>query len=102
MNWRRVPRRTRLQCPTITVPGFGRLELALAPSMRRRLADRILIQLIEADVETGFALVDEADAYRASGRPEFSSRALQDAEGILADIERRLERLGDSDAGPFH
>jgi hypothetical protein len=66
------------------------------------LADRILIQLIEADVETGFALVDEADAYRASGRPEFSSRALQDAATVLTDIERRLQRLDDSGAGPFH
>ena len=65
------------------------------------LADRIQIQLIEADVESGFGLVDEAKAFRISGNREFSSRALQDAEGILADIARRLQRLGESDSAPF-
>jgi hypothetical protein len=70
--------------------------------MGRKVADKITIQLIEADVEIGFALVDEAKAYLASGQPEFSSRALQDAEDAVADLERRLERLGDSESGPFH
>ena len=68
----------------------------------RKVANKISIQLIEADVEIGFALVDEAKAYHASGQPEFSARALQDAEDVVADIERRLERLGDSESGPFH
>ncbi len=70
--------------------------------MGRKVADKIFVELIEADVEIGFALVDEAKAYRASGQPEFSSRALQSAEDILADIDRRLERLGDFESGPFH
>jgi len=70
--------------------------------MGRKVADKITIELIEADVEIGFALVDEAKAYHASGQPEFSARALQDAEDVVADIERRLERLGDSESGPFH
>jgi hypothetical protein len=48
--------------------------------MRCKLADKILVQLIEADVEIGFALVDEAKAYRAWGRPDWSSRVLQVAE----------------------
>ena len=69
--------------------------------MERKVADKIAIQLIEADVEIGFALVEEAKAYCASGQPEFSSRVLQDAEGVVADIERRLQRLGGSDFGPF-
>ncbi len=69
--------------------------------MGRNLADRILIELIEADVEIGFSLVDEAKDYRASGQPEFSSRILQVAEDTVADIERRLQRLGDSESGPF-
>jgi hypothetical protein len=69
--------------------------------MGRKLADRILIELIEADVEIGFALVDEAKAYRASGQPEFSSRALLDAEDVVADIERRLQGLDGSESDPF-
>jgi hypothetical protein len=68
---------------------------------RRKVADQVLIQLIEADVDIGFALVDEAKACRISGQPEFSSRALQDAAAIVADIERRLQELGDSESGPF-
>ena len=73
----------------------------MAYPKRRKLADKILIQLIEADVDIGFGLVDEAKAFRASGQPEFSSRALQDAEDIISDIEHRLQRLGDSESGPF-
>jgi hypothetical protein len=84
------------------VLSLSRLELVLPEPKRRKLRDKILIQLIEADVETGFALVDEAKSYRASGQAEFSSRALQDAENIVADIALRLHRLGDSECGPFH
>ena len=73
----------------------------MAHPSRRNVADQVSIQLIEADVDIGFALVDEAKAYRASGQPEFSARALQDAAEILADIDRRLQRLGDSECRPF-
>ena len=69
--------------------------------MRRKAADQVLIQLIEADVDIGFGLVDAARAYRYSGQPEFRSRALQDAAEVVADIERRLGRLTDREAGPF-
>ncbi len=69
--------------------------------MERKLEDRILIELIEADVEIGFRLVDEARAYRASGQPEFSSRALQVAEDTVNDIERRLQQMGNSESWPF-
>lgn len=68
---------------------------------RRNVAEQVSIQLIEADVDIGFALVDEAKAYRTAGQHEFSTRALQDATEILADIDRRLQRLGDSECGPF-
>ncbi len=67
----------------------------------RKVSDKILVELIEADVEIGFALVDEAKAYHASGRQEFSARALQNAKDILADIESRLRQLDDSDSAPF-
>jgi len=70
--------------------------------MRRNVADKNAVQFIEADVEAGFALVDEARAYRASGQPQFSSRVRRDAQEIIADIERRLQWLDDSDARPFH
>lgn len=68
---------------------------------QRKLADKVLIQLIEADVEIGFGLVDEAKAYRASGHPEFCSRVLQDAEDVVLDIQHRLLRLGESESIPF-
>jgi hypothetical protein len=70
--------------------------------MRRSAAERNAVQLIEADVEAGFALIDEARAYRASGQPQLSSRVRLDAAGILADIERRLHQLGDVEPGLFH
>ncbi len=68
----------------------------------RKVADKIAIQLIEANVEIGFALVDEAKAYHALCKPELRARALRDAEEVVADIERRLERLSGSESGPFH
>ena len=69
--------------------------------MRRKVADQVLIQLIEADVDIGFALLDEAKAYRLSGQSDFSSHALQQAKDIVVDIERRLQELGDSESVPF-
>ncbi len=70
--------------------------------MGGKVADKVFVELIEADVEIGFALVDEVKAYRAAGRTEFTSRALQGAEDILTDIERRLQRLGNFVSEPFH
>ncbi len=69
--------------------------------MGRKVTDKVFVELIEADVEIGFALVDEAKAYRAAGQPELSTRALLNTEDILADIENRLLQLGDSGSGPF-
>lgn len=77
------------------------MEFHLHP-ITGKVADKILVGLIEADVEIGFGLVDEAKTYRDSAQLEFSSRALHDAEDILSDIERRLQRLGDSASEPFH
>jgi len=81
---------------------LSRRERIVAHPKRRKLADKILVQLIEADVDIGFGLVDEARAFHASGQPAFSSRALHDAEDVLADIVRRLQRLGESESVPFH
>ncbi len=68
---------------------------------RRKVSDQVLIQLIEADVESGFGLVDDAKAHRMRGNGQFSSRALQEAEAVVADIEQRLAQLGDAEAGAF-
>ncbi len=70
--------------------------------MGRKVADKIAVQLIEADVEIGFALVDQVKVYQASGQPQFSSRALHDAKDVVVDIERRLGQLGDSESWPFN
>ena len=68
---------------------------------RRNVSEQVLIQLIEADVESGFGLVDEAKAHRIGGNGQFSTRALQAAEAIVADIEQRLAQLGSPGAEPF-
>lgn len=83
-------------------PKLTNLELILPHPMGRKVADKIRIQLIEADVEIGFSLIDEANAYRASGHSDFSLRVLRNAEDIVADIELRLRRLGEAESGPFH
>jgi hypothetical protein len=70
--------------------------------MRRTASDQMMVHLVEADVEIGFGLIDEAKAYRARGQAEFGTRALKEAESIVLDIEERLQRLGKAEAGPFH
>jgi hypothetical protein len=69
--------------------------------MRRKASDQVLIQLIEADVESGFGLVDEVRTYRVQGNREFSAKALQEAEAVVADIEKRLQQIGELKAAPF-
>ncbi len=69
--------------------------------MRRKVSDQVMVQLIEADVESGFGLVDDAKAHRMQGNGQFSSRALQEAEAVVADIELRLAQLGDPQAVAF-
>lgn len=69
--------------------------------MRHRIAEQVGTQFLEADVETGFALVDEAKSYVASGQLGASSQVLQEAAKILADIEYRIGRLGEVGSRPF-
>lgn len=68
---------------------------------RRSANQQARLQLIEADVDIGFGLVDEVRAYRLSGQTEFGIRALAEAVEILADIEVRLRQIGVNEAGPF-
>jgi hypothetical protein len=69
--------------------------------MRRKVSYQVMVQLIEADVESGFGLVDEAKAYRIQGNDQFSTRALEAAAAVVADIEQRLAQLGETEAAPF-
>ncbi len=69
--------------------------------MRRTVSEQVMVQLIEADVDIGFGLVDEAKAYRLQGNTQFSARAVEEAESIVVDIEQRLERLSEDEGGPF-
>ena len=68
---------------------------------RRTVAEQVHIQLIEAAVDTGFGLIDDAKDYRASGEPELSSLALREAGKTVAYIEGRLQQLGENESGPF-
>src|SRR5690349_2407034 len=79
---------------------LGRLGIPM-PQQRRKVSEQVLVQLVEADVESGFGLVDDAKAHRVRGDGQFSARALQEAEAIVADIEQRLSQLGELEAGPF-
>ena len=73
----------------------------MSQPFRRKVSEQVLIQLIEADVESGFGLVDDAKEHRVRGNGQFSARALQEAEAVVADIEQRLAKLGETEAGPF-
>ena len=67
----------------------------------RTVAEQVHIQLIEAAVDTGFGLIDDAKDYRASGEAELSSRALKEAGETVTDIEGRLQQLGENGSIPF-
>lgn len=70
-------------------------------SHRRNASQQVLIQLLEADVEMGFALVDVALKEFLRGNESHSLRALQEAEGVIQDIEQRLSRLRSEESDPF-
>src|SRR5689334_8171177 len=66
-----------------------------------RSADRIAVELVEADIEIGFNLVDLVETESGWGDPRRATRALQDAEEVFDDIERRLNRMGASESQVF-
>jgi hypothetical protein len=59
------------------------------------------VELVEADCEIGFGLVDVAEAKAQSGDPENATRALDDADRVILDIEERLNRLPERNRTPF-
>ncbi|MEO8659194.1 MAG: hypothetical protein ABI693_12035 [Bryobacteraceae bacterium] len=67
----------------------------------RRVSDRILTELIEADIEIAFRLVDMAEDYVHDGDMANAVRAIHDADEVLLDIRRRLDEMGSEKGWPF-
>ncbi len=65
------------------------------------LSDRVAIELVEADCEIGFGLVDIAEMESHSGDRALATRALDDADQVMLDIEQRLVRLAERNRTPF-
>jgi hypothetical protein len=57
---------------------------------------RIPVELVEADFEIGFSLIDLAHSH-----PRNASRILADAEAVYQDILARVRRLGAPESGSF-
>ena len=66
-----------------------------------RAADRVRLELIEADVEIAFSLVDDAREEFHEGNLEFAQAALANASNVLTDIQDRLDQLDARQAAPF-
>ena len=56
--------------------------------------DGFLTELIEADFEIAFNLVDMAEERLSEGDSANAARALHDTDEVLADIGRRLDAMG--------
>jgi len=73
----------------------------MANQPNHRAADRVRVELIEADVDIAFGLIDDAlDEFRG-GYIEFARRALENAENVLTDIDERLSQLEVDQRAPF-
>ena len=70
------------------------------PNYQRR-SDRFLTELIEADFEIAFNLVDMAEEQFHEGDRAIASRALHDADEVWLDIQRRLYAMGREKGQPF-
>lgn len=69
--------------------------------LRPGSSTRMSIELVEADCEIGFGLVDIAEMESHSGHHEIAVRALDDADKVILDIEQRLVRLAERNRTPF-
>ena len=54
---------------------------------------RLLVELVEADVEIAFNLVDMAERESGAGQFAVASEVLENAERVLHDLNDRLTRL---------
>ena len=66
-----------------------------------RASERFRVELIEADVDMAFGLVDDAREEFHDGNVEFARGALDDAERVLTDIEERLGKIDAEHRAPF-
>ena len=66
------------------------------PHLYRPAVQRIPIELVEADFEIAFSLVDLAEGGRS-----LATRAIDDAETVFRDIEARLQRMDPLESQPF-
>jgi hypothetical protein len=58
---------------------------------------RVEYDFVEADLDTAFALLADAEMHRSSDKRTYALRAIGEAEKVIADGERRLPHLNDSD-----
>ncbi len=65
------------------------------------MPNRALRELIEADIEQVFSLVDMAEEQAVLRNFQSGTQILQAAEKVFADIEQRMRPLGSDDASPF-
>ena len=65
------------------------------------MPNRTLRELIEADIEQVFSLVDMAEEQAVLGNFQSGAQILQAAEKVFADIEQRISPLSSDDASPF-
>jgi hypothetical protein len=69
---------------------------------RTPAAELVTRELIEADFEIAFNLIDLSQVELDRGDRPAATRVLQDAEDIFRDIERRLTLIGEGKSQPFH
>jgi hypothetical protein len=58
---------------------------------------RVEDDFVEADLDTAFALLADAEMHSSSEERAYARRAVGEAEQAIADGEQRLPRLNDSD-----
>ena len=73
----------------------------MASNQNSPVSSRIRRELIEADVEQAFGLVDLAEEAALRGDSQTAFRILADAERVYLNIEERLSQLDARDTGPF-
>jgi len=62
---------------------------------------RIRVEIIEADVQSVFGLIDAAHAATLLGDTRSAQQVLASAEQVYDDIEQRLVKLQDLERAPF-
>src|SRR5271157_4881641 len=98
--WPTICLRRTAKCDTVSgAPLVAGVRMRNEPN--HRASDRVRVELIEADVDMAFGLVDDALEEFHDGNVEFARAALNDAEKVLTDIEARLGKIDVADGAPF-